>query len=135
MHIIFKKREKGEVDFGIIYGGVSIIILFIGSTMPALSLMPSCAFRMLTGIPCPTCGATRSIIALARGDVTASFIMNPLTALCLLAGILVFLYSLATVVFDLPKISMLLSPKDEIALKTGIIILILAQWIYLITSL
>ncbi len=135
MHIIFKKREKGEVDYGIIYGGISIIVLFIGSTMPVLSLMPACAFKMLTGIPCPTCGATRSVVALARGDVTASFIMNPLTALCLLAGILVFLYSLATIIFDLPKINMLLSSKNEIALKASVIILILAQWAYLITTL
>ncbi len=135
MNIVFKKRTTGEIDYGIIYGGISIIVLFIGSIMPVLSLMPSCAFKMLTGIPCPTCGATRSVFAFARGDVTASFMMNPLTALCLLAGILIFLYSLATNAFDLPKINMLLSSKDEIALKGTVIILILAQWIYLITTL
>ncbi len=135
MNIVFKKRTTGEIDYGIIYGGISIIVLFIGSIMPVLSLMPSCTFKMLTGIPCPTCGATRSVVALARGEVTASFMMNPLTALCLLTGILIFLYSLATIAFDLPKINMLLSSKDVIALKATVIILILAQWIYLITSL
>ncbi len=135
MRITFKKRKTGELDYGIIYGGISIIVLFIGGTMPVLSLMPSCAFRRLTGIPCPSCGATRSVVALARGDVIASFMMNPLTALCFLAGVLIFLYSLATIAFALPKINMLLSSKEEIALKASVIVLILAQWIYLITTL
>jgi len=135
MHIIFKKRKEGEIDYGIIYGGISIIVLFIGGTMPVLSLMPSCAFKMLTGIPCPTCGATRSVVALARGDITASFMMNPLTALSLLAGVLIFLYSLATIILNLPKINMLLSSKEEIALKASVIVLVLAQWGYLIATL
>jgi hypothetical protein len=135
MRIIFNKRKTGEIDYGIIYGGLSIIVLFVGSTMPVFSLIPSCTFRMLTGIPCPTCGATRSVVALARGNVAASFMMNPLTALCLLAGTLIFLYSLTCLAFDLPKINLLLSSKEEIALKASVIILLLAQWAYLIATL
>jgi hypothetical protein len=135
MRIILNKRKTGEIDYGIIYGGLSIIVLFVGSTMPVFSLIPSCTFRMLTGIPCPTCGATRSVVALAGGNVAASFMMNPLTALCLLAGTLIFLYSLTCLAFDLPKINLLLSSKEEIALKASVIILLLAQWAYLIATL
>lgn len=32
-------------------------------------LMPGCPFRMVTGLDCPGCGATRAMSALVRGDV------------------------------------------------------------------
>ena len=37
-----------------------------------------CPFRLATGLPCPFCGTTRSLMALGRGDVEASFQLNPL---------------------------------------------------------
>jgi hypothetical protein len=36
-----------------------------------------CLFRELTGLPCPGCGITTSVLALARGDVEASWSANP----------------------------------------------------------
>jgi hypothetical protein len=37
----------------------------------SVSLWP-CPLRHFTGIPCPTCGMTRSLLALAQGDWSAS---------------------------------------------------------------
>jgi Protein of unknown function (DUF2752) len=37
-----------------------------------------CPFRLATGLPCPFCGTTRSLMALGQGDVEASFQLNPL---------------------------------------------------------
>jgi len=37
-----------------------------------------CFTKRLTGIPCPSCGSTRSVIALTEGDITAPFRLNPL---------------------------------------------------------
>ena len=42
---------------------------------------PACAFRSLTGIPCPTCGGTRALLALGRLDVFAALAWNPLVTL------------------------------------------------------
>jgi len=135
MHIIFKKREKGEIEYGIIYGGISLVVLIIARTMPVLSLAPSCVFRALTGIPCPTCGATHAVVYLSHGEVSAAFMMNPLTAVCLIVAFLVFFYSLATLSFNLPKINIMLSSKECTILRVGVIILILIQWAYVITAL
>ncbi len=135
MHVTFIKRKTGEIEYGIIYGVISLIALFIARTIPVIPLAPSCVFRTLTGIPCPTCGATRSVVNLARGEVFAAFMMNPLIALCLITAILVFLYRLVTLAFDLPKINMILSSEDVEALRVGAVTLILAQWVYLIATL
>ena len=37
-----------------------------------------CAIRQLTGLPCPTCGATRALAALASLDPFTAFRLNPL---------------------------------------------------------
>lgn len=37
-----------------------------------------CPIRLLTGIPCPACGTTRSIGALCEGKFTESWRLNPL---------------------------------------------------------
>lgn len=48
---------------------------------------PACVFHALTGLPCPSCGATRAVVALAGGDVGVAFGFNPLVTL----GVLAFL--------------------------------------------
>ncbi len=37
-----------------------------------------CHVRRWVGIPCPTCGGTRSVAALLRGDLVAAWLANPL---------------------------------------------------------
>ena len=54
-----------------------------------IPLLP-CPFHALTGLPCPLCGSTHALLALAHGDLRAAFGWNPLaTVLCLLAPVLV----------------------------------------------
>jgi hypothetical protein len=40
-----------------------------------------CAFKSLTGIPCPTCGTVRAAVALAGFDVLGALRSYPLPAL------------------------------------------------------
>jgi hypothetical protein len=39
-----------------------------------------CTFRELTGVPCPTCGTTRTAVALLELDPAIAFLTNPLAA-------------------------------------------------------
>jgi Protein of unknown function (DUF2752) len=43
----------------------------------------SCPFRAVTGLPCPFCGLTHSLLALGAGDWRASLHLNPLGPLLL----------------------------------------------------
>ncbi|MGE5393616.1 MAG: DUF2752 domain-containing protein [Candidatus Saccharibacteria bacterium] len=36
-----------------------------------------CLFKRITTIPCPSCGSTRSVISLMKGDIAAAFYWNP----------------------------------------------------------
>jgi len=40
--------------------------------------LPACALRQIAHIGCPTCGFTRALVALARGDLSASVALHPM---------------------------------------------------------
>jgi len=37
-----------------------------------------CLFKYLTNIPCPSCGSSRSVMAIVHGDIHEAFYLNPL---------------------------------------------------------
>lgn len=40
--------------------------------------LETCLFRRVSGVPCPTCGSTRAVLALLRGDPLGSLRASPL---------------------------------------------------------
>jgi len=48
--------------------------------------VPGCLFHALTGIPCPGCGTTRAVLALAHADVGAALAWNPLATTAIVLG-------------------------------------------------
>lgn len=44
-----------------------------------------CFFKNLTGIPCPSCGITRSIVLFCQGNVAEAILLNPLGLIAALA--------------------------------------------------
>lgn len=132
MRLNLKKKSSNQIEFGIIYGGIALLMLGVSRLLPVLSFAPDCVFKGLTGIPCPTCGSTRSVVHLAHGDILSAFAMNPLTTLCLMAAIVYFISSLMSVAFDLPRINILLADKEKKVMRAGAVMILLAQWAYLI---
>lgn len=51
-----------------------------------------CLFKSLTGIPCPACGATRSIQAILQADISNALFINPLGFLLFAALIILPLW-------------------------------------------
>lgn len=44
----------------------------------AVNNKPVCFFKRTTGIPCPSCGSTRSVMAITSGDFYNAILINPL---------------------------------------------------------
>jgi hypothetical protein len=132
MRLFLKKRTPDQIEFGIIYGGIALLMLGAGRVLPILSFAPDCAFKGMTGRPCPTCGSTRSVMYLSHGDIVSAFTMNPLITLCLIAAIVYFFIALMSRTFDLPRLNFLFTDKEKIILRTGAVMMLLVQWAYLI---
>jgi hypothetical protein len=132
MRLYLKKKSSNQIEFGIIYGGIALLMLGAGRLLPILSFAPDCVFKGLTGLPCPACGSTRSVVHIAHGDILSALAMNPLTTLCLMAAIAFFIYSLMSAAFDLPRINFLLADKEKNVMRAGVVMILLGQWAYLI---
>lgn len=131
MRFSLGKKTPHQIEFGLIYGVIALIMLGVARWPPILSLAPACVFKGLTGIPCPTCGSTRALVHLSHVDIVPAFLMNPLTTLALIGAVLYFLTSLITLAFDLPRIACLLTDKEKNIARATVAILLLAQWAYL----
>jgi len=100
-------KQKGELTpYLIIIILCSVIlvgaVVFKPSTPDAPSLqfgritLPNtCIFRATTGLPCPGCGLTRSIVAAAHGHLAVSFSHHRLGLLTLIYVILQFVFNLS----------------------------------------
>lgn len=135
MQVILKKRERGGIEFGIVYGGIAVAALILPWFLPLLSLSPSCAFKALFNIPCPTCGATRSLVHLSHGELLPALAMNPIIAIVIGFAVLFFFYSVITLIFDFRRIGFVLTEREKNAVRVTAILLLLSQWGWLIRTL
>jgi hypothetical protein len=62
-------------------GSAILLALLWSISIPAEPRFPLCLFHWLTGIPCPLCGLTRGLFALAKGHWTQAIHFNALTPL------------------------------------------------------
>ena len=97
-----------------------------------------CFIKHLTNIPCPSCGSTRSIISLTKGDFIGALNINPIGYLVALIMLVAPLWILADTImnkntlFDLfQKIETLLK-RPIIAIP--LILLVIINWIWNITK-
>jgi len=135
MRLFLKKRTPSQIEFGIFYGGIAFLVILAAWFMPHFAYLPSCAFKGLTGIPCPTCGATRSLVYLAHGGIFAALAMNPLVTLSFIAAVLYLLYSLVTLAAGAPRLHVALTDREKDAVRIAVLGLVLINWTYLICNL
>jgi hypothetical protein len=83
---------SGRLDAGLVILPLFLLgFLLARFAAPIFALLPPCLFRAAFGLPCPSCGATRAGLALARGELLAALVYQPLFALCL---VVLFFWSL-----------------------------------------
>lgn len=134
MRLLWRRPVDGEPDPELIWLGISVAAVGGAAIWLALSLpWPRCPFLALTGLPCLTCGATRSAMAFLHGDFLASWQWNPLgfAALC---GVVVFdLYAAIVLVSRAARLRIVdWTAEEKNAVRIGVVVLLAVNWIYLL---
>ena len=105
-----------------------IVVAFAAARWFPFERVPlPCPFRAITSLPCFTCGATRSMIALAQFDVVRALEMNPLVAIGGMLGIVYVLHSIRVLFTKRPW-----RPEIPRIVRPGLIAAIAANWAYLV---
>lgn len=94
------------------------------------SRLDLCLFHRLTGYSCPTCGTTRGLLAMARGDWGQSFAWNPLT---MTGGVIGSMAVLGRAITARTLELQLTAVENRILLILGLVLLGL-NWAWLIHS-
>jgi len=90
----------------IAFGAAAVLALIFREAVTAslLAATPACAFREMFHAGCPTCGFTRALASLARGDVARSFAFHPLAIPLLVQPPVAWLVAGAGLRFGRPRV-------------------------------
>jgi len=89
-----------------------------------------CPAWTIFSVPCPTCGATRAVVAAMQGELLAAFAWNPLAALMAVGAVLALPLTAAVLIGVVP------APRVPTSLGVGtrtlLIAVLAANWMYLL---
>ena len=132
MFIRFEERKKGDLDLGLLYGGIGVFGFFGARFLSELTaLLPRCPFHCITGLPCPTCGTVRSGILLSQFRFLDAFLINPLFVL-VCVGVTIWALSAFFLHIAGRRIRIVQFNEAKLIIRILLIGTILANWIYLI---
>lgn len=131
LHLVTMSRDR--LDHERIWGTIGLIVGLAALILPLETIQIRCAFKALTGWPCPTCGMTRSFIRLRQFDFAGAFAANPLiTAFVLFAGLYV-VYAWGVILFRARRVRAVFTRRWEPTLFRALaVVALLGNWIYLI---
>ena len=120
-----------ERQLAYIWGGLALALVALKPLWPVIEpFVWPCLFHSITGVPCPSCGATRSVLALLAGDVSGAVRFNPLvfaaTVVFVLGGVIAPLWAWRR--GTAPRFNRPL-PRS---IRLGLVALILLNWVWLI---
>ena len=96
---------------------------------------PQCVFQSLTGLPCPTCGATRAAWQFLHGHFAASLFFNPLAFSAYCAIALFDLYAAGVLLLRSPRLRVRNFTRAEKAVIRGsVLALVVGNWLYLLVA-
>jgi hypothetical protein len=93
-----------------------------------------CPLHAITGWPCPTCGATRAVLALARGEFVAALRMNPLVGAAALGAVPYLAYAAVVSVLGLPRCRIEFGPRAAAAGRVAAVAAVVTTWAFLIAD-
>ena len=117
----------GAIFGAIVAAGVAAVGVLHLDRLP----FPVCYLKALTGLPCPTCGTTRAMARLFALDLGGAFVMNPLATMVALGIVAWAVVDLLLLMRGRPW-SFRVSPAAGTVLRVGAVLLVFANWVYLI---
>jgi uncharacterized protein DUF2752 len=135
MQVSYRHLRPNETDHELIWLTVSLGSLGVAALWLWLGLpWPRCVLHDLTGLPCVTCGATRSAIEFFHGHFVAALNRNPLVFVALCGVVAFDLYAFAVVATRAPRLRFVCRNQAERQYARAILIVALAlNWIYLLS--
>ncbi len=132
----WRRLEPGELDHELIWLSVSLLSLVLGFTWLAWGLpWPHCLFLAMTGHPCMTCGATRAVIAFARGHFVEALRWNPLAFVAFCAISLFDVYAAVVLITRAPRLRFSAFTSAEKRFVRLLVVAALAfNWAYLLIN-
>ena len=132
MQFHIQKRQSSQLTNSLIFLGIGLTGLIVARFGHAIfSFLPPCLFNRWTGIPCPSCGATRTAIALSHFHMKNAFLQNPLFFLLFCASILWGINTMLCVVLG-KNVIITLSHFEKKLIQKLLIAAIFINWLYLI---
>ena len=134
MRLQWRRRSASGPDHELIWLAVSVAVLAGSVAWLALSLpWPRCPFFAVTGLPCVTCGATRSAIAFLHGDFLAALRWNPLAFVAFVGLIAFDLYATIVLVGRTARLRVVdWTLAEKKVMRIAAISLLALNWIYLL---
>jgi hypothetical protein len=136
MEIARRRLAVAEFDHELVWLVVSLASLGFATTWLAIGLpWPHCFFHDLTGLPCLTCGATRSAIAFFHGHVGTALKWNPLVFVTL-CGLSIFnVYAFSVLILRAPRLRVQeFTRREKTLLRRAMIAFLLINWTYLLIN-
>jgi hypothetical protein len=134
MRLYRRPLATGELDHELLWLSVSVASLGLAATWLSLGLpWPQCAFHIITGHPCATCGMTRSAIQFFHGHFFAAMRWNPLVfgVLCVLSTF--DAYAFVVLIARAPRLRIgALTAAEKNFVRASIVTLLIVNWIYLL---
>ena len=131
MRASYRPLAPGETDVELLTLATSAgCAVTAGSWALAGLPLPRCAFHSITGCPCPTCGATRCLLALVHGHPLAALAWNPMAFAAIAILIPLNIYSALVLAGRLPRARLSLGPAEGRFLRLASFLLLAANWAY-----
>jgi len=123
---------RGATPLGLILAAVSaaakLMTVFVAATGYGSAL---CLFKLTTGCPCMTCGATRALNRLLELDLGGAFVMNPLATA---AALVLLPWALTDALLLIRGRALGVEVSDALAsaLRPLVLVAVFANWGYLV---
>ena len=97
-----------------------------------------CMMKLITKIPCPSCGSTRSVLYLMHGDFSQALYINPFGIIIAMIMTVAPVWILIDIILKKSTFRIFFSQIESLLVKPGIaiplILIVLLNWIWNITK-